>query len=182
MIYLTGTTTLRENISRSLESNRASYDEGRAFLSGLLELQFLSPQAWGGHTHQCSWIVLQTELECIHWHLGPKHTDILKSNPFIIAVRGAYCVNTKRNMNYGILLSVSLLGWSKSNTLSMSDISSDRLMRRTRSCLLLPSAVVSPSCLLEQPKGRKTKTQKITAKITLQIKSLFIFLPLFETR
>ena len=93
----------------------------------------------------------------------------------------AYYASTKRNTNYGILLSVSLLGWSKSNALSMSDIISDRLMRRARSCLLLPSAVVSPSCSEEpQPKGRKARTQKITAKITLQIKPLFIVLPFLK--
>ena len=97
------------------------------------------------------------------------------------SMHDAYYVNAKRNTNYGILLSVSLLGWSKSNALSMSDISSDWLTRRTRWCLLLPSAVVSPSCSEEpQPKGRKTKTQKITAKITLRIESLFTILPFLK--
>jgi len=46
MTYLTGTTTLRENTSRSPESNRASCDEGRARLLGLLELQFLPLQGY----------------------------------------------------------------------------------------------------------------------------------------
>lgn len=83
--------------------------------------------------------------------------------------------------NYGILLSVSLLGLSSSRALSMSAIISWLLILTTRSCLLRPSAVVSPGWLKLQPKGMKTRTNKATTKITLhtETETLFIISPCY---
>lgn len=93
-----------------------------------------------------------------------------------------FTLNWPMAMDQGILLSVSLLGLSNSRALSISAINSCWLTRRTRLCLLCPSAVVSPNCLLEHPKGRKTEVHKIKAKTTLHTKSerLFIIFPLLE--
>jgi hypothetical protein len=76
----------------------------------------------------------------------------------------------------GTLLSVSLLGLSKSITLSMSDIISCLLIRRMRLCLLCPSATVSPGCSQAQPEGKKTKAHKKIAKITIQTKTDVFFI------
>jgi hypothetical protein len=84
-------------------------------------------------------------------------------------------VSYKKSEHHGILLSVSLLGWSSNSSLSISDISSDWLMRRARSCLRPPSDVVSPGCA--QLQSRKARTQKTIAKIALHKKLPFIVSP-----
>ena len=96
------------------------------------------------------------------------------------------CIKTRRNIrntNYGILLSVSLLGLSSSNALSMSAIISCWLILAMRWCLLCPSAAVSPGWLKElQPKVVKVKTNKATTKTTLHTESetLFIMSPCYR--
>ena len=94
-----------------------------------------------------------------------------------------YCKNGKRDTNYGILLSVSLLGLSSISTVSMSAIISCWLILTVRRCLLWPSAAVSPGWLKElQPKGIKTKTNKIIVKFALNkdIETLFAISPYFQ--
>lgn len=84
-------------------------------------------------------------------------------------------INRQAENHQGILLPDSLLGLSNNRTLSISSIISCPLMRRFLICLLLPSAVVSPSCD-QQPASQRTIKHKNNPKINF----LFIIFPLIE--